>query len=218
MDDGKVNALSPEMLAEIVAQFERAEKEGAIVGAHRFDVGCEQERWREMVAAGRELGGADDVLPDARRRRLQGERDRNGGVSRALCRPSRRSAGPVPNRAQLGRDRADDSVVRHRDRSPPPHAAYFDGCRSPAPCSGRRRQRPPGFLEEIVEPDRVMPAAQAAAPPSPSSIAAPTKRPRCVLARPRLPASATESTGSEARQEWCDLTDRGPLYPTPWTP
>jgi enoyl-CoA hydratase/carnithine racemase len=35
LDDGKVNALSPEMLAEIGAQFERAEKEGRRRGAHR---------------------------------------------------------------------------------------------------------------------------------------------------------------------------------------
>jgi enoyl-CoA hydratase/carnithine racemase len=63
VDDGKVNALSPEMLAEIVAQVERAEKEGAIVVLTRarqtfpagFDAGCEQERWREMVAAGASL-------------------------------------------------------------------------------------------------------------------------------------------------------------------
>jgi Enoyl-CoA hydratase/isomerase len=133
MDDGKVNALSPEMLAEIVAQVERAEKDGAIVVLTRarqtfsagFDVGCEQERWREMVAAGASLAERMMSFPTPVVVACNGERDRNGGVSLALCRPSRRSAGPVPNRAQLGRDRADDSVVRHRDRSPPPHATLL---------------------------------------------------------------------------------------------
>lgn len=60
MDDGKVRALSPEMLAEVAAQFERAEADDATViftGREQtlsagFDVRCEQERWPEMVAAG----------------------------------------------------------------------------------------------------------------------------------------------------------------------
>jgi enoyl-CoA hydratase len=63
MDDGKVNALSPEMLADVAAQFERAEADGAIVvltGRRQtfsagFDTRCEQERWPEMVAAGATL-------------------------------------------------------------------------------------------------------------------------------------------------------------------
>jgi enoyl-CoA hydratase len=63
MDDGKVNALSPEMLAELMAGFERAEDEADVVvltGSGQtfsagFDLRTEGERWPEMLAAGARL-------------------------------------------------------------------------------------------------------------------------------------------------------------------
>lgn len=63
MDDGKANALSVAMLAELAAAFDRAERDGAIVvltGRERtfsggFDLRTEPSGWPAMVAAGARL-------------------------------------------------------------------------------------------------------------------------------------------------------------------
>jgi enoyl-CoA hydratase len=63
MDDGKVNALSPDMLEQLMAGLERAEGDEAIVVLRGrestfsagFDLRCPAERWPEMVAAGARL-------------------------------------------------------------------------------------------------------------------------------------------------------------------
>ncbi len=63
MDDGKANALSPAMLGELSAAFERAEGDGAAVlltGRERtfsggFDLRCEPAGWPAMVTAGARL-------------------------------------------------------------------------------------------------------------------------------------------------------------------
>ena len=63
MDDGKANALSAAMLAELSGAFEHAEADGAIVlltGRERtfsggFDLRCEPAGWPEMVGAGARL-------------------------------------------------------------------------------------------------------------------------------------------------------------------
>lgn len=63
MDDGKANALSSAMLAELSAAFDRAQADGAIVlltGRERtfsggFDLRTEPAGWPEMVAAGARL-------------------------------------------------------------------------------------------------------------------------------------------------------------------
>lgn len=60
MDDGKANALSTSMLAELSAAFDRAEADGAVVvltGRERtfsggFDLRAEPAGWPAMVAAG----------------------------------------------------------------------------------------------------------------------------------------------------------------------
>ena len=63
MDDGKVNALSPELLADLANAFHRALADEAVVvltGRPRtfsggFDLRCEPERWPEMLEAGARL-------------------------------------------------------------------------------------------------------------------------------------------------------------------
>lgn len=63
MDDGKVNALSLEMLVDLGGQLDRAEADGALVllaGNRRvfsagFDLRCEPTRWPEMLEAGARL-------------------------------------------------------------------------------------------------------------------------------------------------------------------
>ena len=60
MDDGKVNALSAAMLADVRGRFDQAEADAAVVvltGNEKvfsagFDLRCELERWPEMLAAG----------------------------------------------------------------------------------------------------------------------------------------------------------------------
>jgi enoyl-CoA hydratase len=72
MDDGKVNALSVEMLAKLANAFDRAQADEAVVlltGRPRtfsagFDLRCEPERWPEMVEAGARL--AERMLTFAR--------------------------------------------------------------------------------------------------------------------------------------------------------
>ena len=63
IDDGKANALSPALLGELTAAFERAETDAAIVlltGRERtfsggFDLRCEPDGWPAMVADGARL-------------------------------------------------------------------------------------------------------------------------------------------------------------------
>jgi enoyl-CoA hydratase len=63
MDDGKVNALSVEMIRQVSAQFDQAEADRAVVvltGRERtfsagFDLRTEPEGWPEMLAAGARL-------------------------------------------------------------------------------------------------------------------------------------------------------------------
>lgn len=60
MDDGKVNALSTSMLAEVAGRFDQAQADEAVViltgnaklFSAGFDLRCEAERWPEMLAAG----------------------------------------------------------------------------------------------------------------------------------------------------------------------
>jgi enoyl-CoA hydratase len=63
MDDGKVNALSVEMLGQVSAHFDQAEGDGAVViltGRERtlsagFDLRTEPDGWPEMLVAGARL-------------------------------------------------------------------------------------------------------------------------------------------------------------------
>jgi enoyl-CoA hydratase len=63
MDDGKVNALSAEMLADLANAFDRAQADEAVVvltGRVRtfsggFDLRCEPEGWPDMLEAGARL-------------------------------------------------------------------------------------------------------------------------------------------------------------------
>jgi enoyl-CoA hydratase/carnithine racemase len=63
MDDGKVNALSSAMLADVARQFDQAQADEAVVvltGNYKvfsagFDLRCELEHWPEMLTAGASL-------------------------------------------------------------------------------------------------------------------------------------------------------------------
>lgn len=63
LDDGKVNALSNEMTAELMRRFDQAEDHGAVVVmtgrantfSAGFDLRCEPEQWPEMMISGGRL-------------------------------------------------------------------------------------------------------------------------------------------------------------------
>lgn len=171
MDDGKVNALSPEMLAEIVAQFERAEKEGAIVvltGAGQtfsagFDVRCEQQRWPEMVAAGAILAERMMSFPTPVVVACNG----NAIAMAAFLLLSADHRVGARGQFRIGLNEVaigltipwfGIEIARHRLTRP-----YFDRCTIAGTLLGPEEAKTAGFLDEIVEPDRVMPAAEAAA-------------------------------------------------------
>jgi hypothetical protein len=84
-------------------------------------------------------------------------------------------------------------IARHRLTRP-----YFDRCTITTTLLGPEDAKTAGFRDKIEQPDRVMPAAEAAAQALTVLDRAPTKRPRCVFASRACPASATESTESEA--------------------
>jgi enoyl-CoA hydratase len=171
MDDGKVNALSPEILAEIVAQFERAEKEGAIVvltgGGQTFsagfDVRCEQERWPEMVAAGAILAERMMSFPTPVVVACNG----NAIAMAAFLLLSADHRVGARGRFRIGLNQVaigltipwfGIEIACHRLARP-----YFDGCTIAGTLLGPEEAKTAGFLDEIVEPDRLMPAAEAAA-------------------------------------------------------
>jgi enoyl-CoA hydratase len=63
LDDGKVNALSIDMTAELIARLDQAESDGAVVvmtGRQNtfsagFDLRCEQDQWPQMMISGGRL-------------------------------------------------------------------------------------------------------------------------------------------------------------------
>ncbi len=63
LDDGKVNALSQQMSAELIGRFDQAEADGSVVVltgraatfSAGFDLRCEQSLWPEMMISGARL-------------------------------------------------------------------------------------------------------------------------------------------------------------------
>jgi enoyl-CoA hydratase/carnithine racemase len=120
MDDGKVNALSPEMLADVAAQFDRAEADGAIVIAMGALL---------LLSADHRVGARGDF------------RIGLNEVAIGLTLPWFAI-----------------EIARHRLTRP-----YFDRCTVTGALLGPEEATTAGFLDEVVEPDRLMPAAEAAA-------------------------------------------------------
>ena len=171
MDDGKVNALSPEMLAEISAQVGRAEKDGAIVVltgraqtfSAGFDVRCEKERWPEMVAAGAALAERIMSLPGPVVAACNGNAIAMGAFL-LLSADHRIGAGGDfrigLNEVAIGLTIPWFGIEIARHRLTPP---YFDRCAITGTLLGPEEAKAAGFLDEIVAPAQLMPAAAAAA-------------------------------------------------------
>jgi enoyl-CoA hydratase len=171
MDDGKVNALSAEMLTEVAAQFERAEADGATVvltGRRQtfsagFDIRCEQERWPEMVAAGATLAEQIMSFPGPVVAACNGNAIAMGAflLLSADYRVGARGDFRIGlNEVAIGLTIPwfGIEIARHRLTRP-----YFDRCTITGTLLGPGEAKVAGFLDEIIEPDRLMPAAEEAA-------------------------------------------------------
>ena len=136
LDDGKVNALSSEMLGEIDVALDAAESAGAVsvlsgregIFSAGFDLGDVQARPRcERADAAR--GGAGHPAPArlsaSRAHGLRRPRVPGGGVLDAVGRRALRRRGPLADRDERGRHRTHGPVVRDRAGAPPPDAARF---------------------------------------------------------------------------------------------
>ena len=171
MDDGKVNALSPEMLAEVSAQFERAEHDGAIVvltGRARtfsagFDIRCPQERWAEMVAAGAELARRISCFPAPVVAACNGNAIAMGAFLLLSADYRVGAAGDFRiglNEVEIGLTIPWFGIELARHRL---SRRYFDRCTITGAVLGPEEARSAGFLDEIVTSDELRSRANAVA-------------------------------------------------------
>jgi enoyl-CoA hydratase len=171
MDDGKVNALSPEMLGEVATQFERAEAdEASVVLAGRaqafsggFDIRCEQARWPEMVAAGASLAERMLSFP----RPVVAACNGNAIAMGAFLLLSADHRIGAQGDFKLGLNEVaigltipwfGIELARHRLTRP-----YFDRCTVTGILLRPDEAQAAGFVDEVVDPADLMPRAQATA-------------------------------------------------------
>jgi enoyl-CoA hydratase len=164
MDDGKVNALSPEMLAEVSAQFDRAEREAVVVVltgraetfSAGFDIRCPQERWPGMVAAGAELARRIGCFPAPVVAACNGNAIAMGAF---LLLSADYRIGASGN-FRIGLNEVEIGLTipwfgielaRHRLSRP-----YFDRCTITGAVLGPEEAKAAGFLDEIVMPGELL--------------------------------------------------------------
>jgi enoyl-CoA hydratase len=171
MDDGKVNALSPKMLADVTAQLERAaaDEVGVVLtGRARtfsagFDVRCEQARWPEMVAAGAALAERIMSFPAPVVVACNGNAIAMGaflllsGDHRIGARGDFRIG---LNEVAIGLTIPWFGIEIARHRLTPP---YFDRCTITGALLGPDEATTAGFLDEVAPPDELASSAHAAA-------------------------------------------------------
>lgn len=171
LDDGKVNALSIEMLAAIGAQLDRAEGEEAVVvltGREQtfsagFDLKCEAERWPEMLVAGARLAERLLAFPRPVVVACNGNAIAMGGF--VLLSVDVRVGADGPFRVGLNEVAIGLTlpwfgveIARHRLTRP-----AFDRCAVTGVLLAPAEAQAAGFLDELVAPAELMPAALAAA-------------------------------------------------------
>ncbi len=171
MDDGKVNALSAEMLAVIGAQLDRAEREEAVVvitGRDQtfsagFDLKCEAERWPEMLVAGARLAERLLAFPRPVVAACNGNGIAMGGFLLLSADVRVGADGPFRiglNEVAIGLTLPwfGVEIARHRLTRP-----AFDRCAVTGVLLAPAQAQAAGFLDELVPPAELMPAALAAA-------------------------------------------------------
>jgi enoyl-CoA hydratase len=171
MDDGKVNALSLDMLADLASQFGRAQADHAVVlltGNARlfsagFDLRCEPERWPEMLAAGARLAERMLSFPRPVVVACTGTAIAMGGFL-LLCADHRIGVqgdhGIGLNEVAIGLTVPwfGIEIARHRLTRP-----YFDRCTITGAILGPDEAQAAGFLDRVLPGAELHAAARAAA-------------------------------------------------------
>ncbi len=171
MDDGKANALSAAMLAELSAAFDRAEADGAIViltGRERtfsggFDLRCEPAGWPAMVGAGARLAERILSFPRPTIAACNGNAIAMGGFLLLACDVRIGARGDVRiglNEVAIGLavPRFGIALAQHRLS-----LAYADRCLLTGALLDPEEARDAGFLDRLVAPERLREEARAAA-------------------------------------------------------
>lgn len=171
MDDGKANALSSPMLADLSAAFDRAEADGAIVlltGRERtfsggFDLRTEPAGWPAMVAAGARLAERILSFPHPVVAACNGSAVAMGGFLLLACDVRVGAAGAFKlglNEVAIGLavPRFGIALAQHRLARP-----YADRCLLTGALLDPDTACAAGFLDRVVAPERVRDEAGAAA-------------------------------------------------------
>ena len=175
IDDGKANVMSLAMLNALHGAFDQAEKDKAVVilkarGKHfsgGFDLGVFAKGSAEdqylMVKAGAELALRILSFPTPVVAACQGNAYPMGAF--LIMSSDHRIAAEGDYRIGMNEVAIGLTIpwfgieiARHRLTRP-----YFDRCTITGTLFGPEQGKTAGFLDEIVEPDRLMPAAQGAA-------------------------------------------------------
>lgn len=171
MDDGKVNALSSDMLGAVSAQFDRAEADGAIVvltGREKifsagFDLKTEPAGWPPMLVAGARLAEKIMSFP----RPVVAACNGSAIAMAAFVLLSADVRVGVDGDFRIGLNEAaigltppwfGIEIARHR-LTPP----YFDRCLNTGPLLAPEEARTAGFIDRLVAADELEAAARAAA-------------------------------------------------------
>jgi enoyl-CoA hydratase len=171
IDDGKVNALSPAMLAELMACFERAEGDGAIVVltgrastfSAGFDLRVAPEGWPEMITAGARLAERIMSFPRPVVAACNGNAIAMGAFVLLSCDYRVGVAGEHRiglNEVAIGMTLPwfGIAIARHRLSRPD-----FDRCAITGVVLGPDEALRAGFLDELVGPEELSGAAGRAA-------------------------------------------------------
>ena len=171
LDDGKVNALSTDVLAELSGRFDEAEAEDAIVVltgrattlSAGFDIRCPPEGWPEMVASGARLAERLLTYPRPVVVACNGSAVAMGAF--LLLAADVRIGVEGPHRIGLNEVAIGLTLpwfgielARHRLSAP-----YFDRCTSTGAILGPGEAVAAGFLDRTVPHDELEDAARQAA-------------------------------------------------------
>ena len=173
MADGKVNALSPEMLGAISADLDRAKEEAeadaviltgsATTFSAGFDLRTEAERWPEMLIAGASLAEQLMTHPKPTVAACNG----NALAMAAFLLLSADLRIGIEGEFKIGLNEVrigltvpyfGIAIARHRLTRP-----YFDRCTATGVVLDPEEARTAGFLDRLVAPDELEAAARAAA-------------------------------------------------------
>jgi enoyl-CoA hydratase len=172
MDDGKVNAVSPDMSAELLAHFDRAEAEEAkvvvLTGRERtlsagFDLKVEPAGWPAMMAAGARLSARMLSFPRPVIVACPGNAIAMGAflLLSADHRIGAAGDGRIGlNEVAIGLTLPWFAIEIARHRLPRP---AFDRCTVTGVLLDPQEARAVGFLDEIVSADQLQEAALTAA-------------------------------------------------------